>query len=994
MKKLDPYFIFDLNGMLRYFEQFDPVEYRYNLRDTFESCEHFRKMTPHERALLQNKIGAKIAGYEKTYSTAGSMRPDSSEIMQNLKLIYGGDEPINEYVNIYDIVQSKLISGYLKIDGLADLFRPEYFEYEWEQHIMIDYKKHTQSFYRDHFIHQAKDAYECMRLLVKMPGLQDSIIKSFQEDRTVVGEFVRNSVAKEYSVIAGEPDANELYRELYCESFGFSTTPDPGSLTIRHIYKNIIKSAVIMSGLFHDIGYPIEYVLKNRSHLSKFLPSARAFFESPTDFSSIIGNFPGSLLMRLIPREKLESAFNEKLHGTLSALAFLLYFYENGSIHHLRPAKRAAVELAALIMADHTNKFRLLEPENKDYFRMVNYRNPLSFLLRFCDDVQEWGRTYFYLSSSNSTHFCNSCHMPIIRGEYTSLDVKMHRFVCGCKHAGETEDEAASFYFKKLDSGEADEGDTYSGISDIRHRRLNHVQISERIRFLRVVARRESEMKEHDLLPFTQEYEYLDFLPAYEYALIAGNLSEVKTIQSGNDAYIVHVDYSLYKLLQISFVEPGFAKYRADELNKLKKLLCNNKDFPTALIHSVVTTNPVALKVRILERFVANTYARFTIAQKLYRDKSPKKVNGIDTDSPEMFNLLRKDCSDAFSKVQKTSYRNSKAHVIDLHIWMLLFSKERFTVGEVDATKWAAEETAVKALKGHSGTTFTAGKARMQLDSLLKLAADKKKRKDEYSLGLNREGLCIHSAGISNWLFKSFAVENAELPVSKQSVQTKWLCGFIRDVLKEIPPKAPFDQEYITIDKNAVNGFTDELILRCYGDGHKNSEELSKNIKLYFRLLAAAKLFVLAQEICKVKFTDNMKDKDVFNDDMVSQKNPDNTVHPIQQLLDVITTYFLNEEPLIKNFSEGSYKNDCLEVLIKDYLLQESRQFTYYSHALRNSPIPESYFEVYEQTGEVKDAIERYTKPDIYKRALYGDGMHFDPYTDLYAFMRLANAVQ
>ena len=223
----------------------------------------------------------------------------------------------------------------------------------------------------------------------------------------IVASYVRKAAVNEFSAVAGEPDAREIYEKLYDAKFDFSRgfTEDDEPYAYPLIYKNIIKSAIIMSALLHDIGYPIQFANENKEQLSEFLPTAHFFFDPTVHWDNIMGKLSDSLLRKIVPRDRLKNAFDTQLHGTLSALAFLLYFYEDGSIHSLRPAKRAAVELAALVMADHTNRFDILKDKDSDYHRMTTYRNPLSFLLRFSDDIQEWGRMYFSLSSSRLKAF-------------------------------------------------------------------------------------------------------------------------------------------------------------------------------------------------------------------------------------------------------------------------------------------------------------------------------------------------------------------------------------------------------------------------------------------------------------------------------------------------------------------------------------------------------------------------------------------------------------
>ena len=1004
----EPFFTFEMDGMLKYFSRFDPIEYRYNLADTLGKRENdlddiCRGCKIASKHFLEQRrtIHSLIARYEKSRSQMENSDADSSDILKNLLLIYGDKEPIKKYIQVYEIVQRKLISGYLRIEGLANLFHQKYFEFEWEQHTGLNYKSHRQSYYRDHFLHQAKVTYEAMRFLAKMPALQDSIINAFTEDDTVIASYIRKAVTNEYSAVAGEPDAREIYGSLYDAKFDFAKefTETTEPLAYSHIFRNIIKSSMIMAGLFHDIGYPIQYVNDNKEQLTEFIPAAHFFFDPALHLDDILGKLSDSLLRKIVPYEKLKSAFNAQLHGTLSAFAFLLYFYENGAIYSLRPAKRAAVELAALIMADHTNRFDILKDKDADYYRMTSYKNPLSFLMRFCDDIQEWGRTYFYISPHDSMRICRKCGFPIIHCEYIYDDVKMRRHLCDCMKAGRTEDKASEIYHSKLINGELYDGDVYSSIYDVPFRRLNHISVSERVRVFRVATRRDIDQKSY----------YLDFLPGYENDDI-DNRPDIDNI-SGRDAYIVQVDYTLYRLLQIAFVEPEFARYRADELNKLKKLLSYNKYFPTALIYSEITTNPITLKVKILERFITNLHSRYELVLSNILERTDVQPREQDiTIIESLIENLRNRCGNLDEKAEnlfKLSESDAKEMLATVQIEMLLFSKKRFSISEIANTVYAAERNANK----ESSET---GLDMEMLKRLLEFRQSKSIEED--FVGLKRDDFCAAAVAVYNRLRELFEIGN---PIESKLVQVlasrhETILNFCTvEIIRECKNDenavyaqvrevlSGSDAEFLSTVRDVVNdellnvltGKYCEVLLRCMPKTAKkrSQKNIYQNLILYFNLLTASKLFVLAKKVLA---------KEALAKEILHEKKSDDEIADrirasifIKYIHEIVVKHFADED-LIKSYADEYSGDRSLEILIKDFFTQESRHITYYDHALRNLPLPKEYFEIYSQPVEVEKAIQQYTDANNYKRAIYEKNRHFEAHFDLYVFSRMAHAVQ
>lgn len=660
-------FTFDFDEMLRDFARFDAYEYRYAVsrweRAGANSTDAYR-------------LRMFIESWESAYRPMDKIEYGFGNILEELKLIYGDGEPIQKFIHLYDTVSKKVVVQYLGIKSLLPLFNWKYFEYEWEMHLALDYKSRSQSFYRDHFIHQIRVAYEAMRLLYEIPELLNGTLKILTNANNMVGEYTRRYAAKEYLEISENPTSREIFHMLFGENFNVSRMPyNPGlrganEETRKHIYKNIAKSALIIAGLFHDIGYPIHHTVRKMKSLPEFIPTADFFTGLPANFDEILGTLADSLLFRTVGAERLRRLYEAEAHGTASALALLLHFYRSGAIHDLRPAKRAALELAGLIISDHTNPYGLLGDKLGDkpapYHRTVNYRNPLAFLLRFCDDIQEWGRVYFFVDSSEPLRICNHCHMPIV--SYKSYMGTKTEAICGC--ADTKSDGLLEFNNSPV-----------AEIADMSHRNVHHIEVSERVRMYRVPPNTAEENY------FDGRLSMFDFLPTYGHRTFIDDSTNPAPKREPNDYnYLLHIDYDLFKLLQLAIINPSFSKIRAEEINKLKKLLDGNEGFPRITIFSDVVTNPIAIKAKIIERFISNLHSRFVFARGEYlRVVSSNAQDDKEKGSCELLNMMKRCAGNGSLIIKSLSDANIAKDNARLIINMLLFSNKKYSVSEIIA---------------------------------------------------------------------------------------------------------------------------------------------------------------------------------------------------------------------------------------------------------------------------------------------------------------------
>ena len=219
-------------------------------------------------------------------------------------------------------------------------------------------------FYRDHFFHQVKDTY-MMYMLLKDHGFYECVRNILlNEIESKVSRFVCRSLVQQRYY------ESERVRELRTEN------KDP-----EFYIRNLIYMASFMAGLFHDIGYPEAYYMTTSRHIRDYIASIHELNSEKSSMNRIYALLQNSLLFRVEPFEAIESKIKDSRkpdHGALSAIIFLLHFYENGAIYTLSPYKKAAVELAALAIYNHTNKYGIQGEDNYLTYRQCFSLNHIS----------------------------------------------------------------------------------------------------------------------------------------------------------------------------------------------------------------------------------------------------------------------------------------------------------------------------------------------------------------------------------------------------------------------------------------------------------------------------------------------------------------------------------------------------------------------------------------------------------------------------------------
>lgn len=317
----------------------------------------------------------------------------------------------------------------------------------------------------------------------------------------------------------------------------------------------IVRSAAIISALFHDISYPICFFLSMRERVGQYLPSMNSFtHNTEADIDRIVSLLQPSLLFVLVSeseiRSKLAKSQKKYDHGVLSAIALLLSFYESGKIHQLPIDKQISIELAALAIYNHNFSYYVNDINKKEYYRPVFQQNPISYLLKICDDMQEWDRRYFELSEKNSFTYCPICLSPIVKiKEYDDGNKIRESLLCSC----------------------TDKKYTYSQF----------------------------------------------FLSRNMYIVTTCKSIDICQNAKGDFVDLIfRLNYDLLDLLYMSQISTSYSTYRSKELSKLKILLLNQKYYSESgtknkidniYLDYTMSNNPIFLKSKILLSYVLKT---------------------------------------------------------------------------------------------------------------------------------------------------------------------------------------------------------------------------------------------------------------------------------------------------------------------------------------------------------------------------------------------------
>lgn len=567
-------------SMLAYLESFDPIELKYSvLPDRM-----FYGKSDSSKVTIPIEDRDKIIKYENSFRFGSITKQPYSSIKDNLMLVYGDAHLVKDDIKIFHYTEKKIIHQYIAIPQLDKMFDEDYFNFEWDMHIGQNFAEHRNDYQRDHFIHQIRDMYSMLMLLGRhnfyestfniMGDAKSSKISQYTCKK--MNEFLENKGGsyKFLQNLNAEAIAEKSDDDIFWRKCGSILSDDDGnslnnnnkkiskdSYAKSYFLKYAIYGSAILSALFHDMGYPICHFLSMRNRTSAYNPTMYMFTHNATEsFDHIASLLSSSLLFTIILPENIKKSLepdgNKYNHGAYSAIAFLLQFYNSGIIFSLPTEKQCAIELAAVAIYDHTLHYNVDKYEkSNDFYQPIFRQNPIAFLLRLCDDLQEWDRRYFEISGESDIPICSKCFAPSIS------DKKSNKIEYNC---------LCSVVENDLDK---------------KYNSFRYGNFKNRKLYLVTTA---------------------DFMT-----------TEIVNINSTNKkALCFSINYDYYKLLNITRINPTYAKFRLKELNKLKMLIKyqdfkkqSNKDLEFDYIYFdyFMTANPITIKIKILEKFLQSS---------------------------------------------------------------------------------------------------------------------------------------------------------------------------------------------------------------------------------------------------------------------------------------------------------------------------------------------------------------------------------------------------
>lgn len=305
------------------------------------------------------------------------------QIYATRKVIYSEEAVCNELCMMDDILH--IFQKHFCIPGVDRLLVNNYGALENDIFLEYDAKSGTPKKIREHYKHQYRNAYLGSILMLEydfLNAMTECILKS-------------DSVVASYIKAQAEGDKSDIRKILY--------------------------QAYFIAAMFHDIGYPLDFFMRKAEQIHQYAPFYKIISSQiKTEFMEIRAMLAASFLFQVVSEEKIEDKYNRNDHGCMSAISFLLNFYSAGSIYSLDDRERCVVETAALAIYRHTDRL-----ENN---YMIFEEDPLSYMVRLCDDLQEWERFLLVINEKHNYLKCLKC------GSVIKTDGRKYYCYCGEKY--------------------------------------------------------------------------------------------------------------------------------------------------------------------------------------------------------------------------------------------------------------------------------------------------------------------------------------------------------------------------------------------------------------------------------------------------------------------------------------------------------------------------------------------------------------------------------
>lgn len=333
---------------------------------------------------------------------------DVNALLGSKSLLYE-QEDAEKQICLLETMQ-KFLHEYVGIEGLEELFVNNYGTIEnsiFLEHDGSGNPVHT----REHAKHQMKNAFLGSVLLLEWGYLEDMVKNIYQAESMTTKYLVTQAyqALKEERLLdkgAGKPEKE--WKD-----------PENENHLLGKLEAMTYKIFMV-SSMLHDIGYPLEFYLRSAQMLTDYPPYLHILAPAvKTEFAQIKSYLLGSQLFRQIDNQVIREKYLKNNHGVLSAISLLLHFYCSGQIYSLSSEERCIIEMSAIAIFHHTDKFQ-------EGFRMVYLQDPISYMVRLCDDLQEWERFKLLISDKHNYLRCENCGRLIREkgGEYECASCK------------------------------------------------------------------------------------------------------------------------------------------------------------------------------------------------------------------------------------------------------------------------------------------------------------------------------------------------------------------------------------------------------------------------------------------------------------------------------------------------------------------------------------------------------------------------------------------
>lgn len=304
--------------------------------------------------------------------------------------------------------------------------------------------------------------------------------------------------------------------------------------------------------MVHDIGYPLSFLLKSNKNVSRYVPNSISFIKEINNIEYLDSKLKDTLLLKVVGIKEIVKGLEKYDHGVLSAIILLLFYYDNGKIYSLSKTEKAIIELSSLIIYNHTIKYKNQEEKRAeyDYVKNIFVKNPLSYIFRLCDDIQEWDRVYFENTRESNYTICNNCKTPLVR-----------------KHSNCNLKEDSNKELKKIE---------YSCMCNSEN--TYNLRANEYRKTINVICCKEVDINYKEL----------------------NNNSESGIPRNKEIVF----KYDLFSLLEVAKYNVGYADIRAKEIKKIKIALSEQNDLYNTYVDFFMSNNPVELKLEILRRYL------------------------------------------------------------------------------------------------------------------------------------------------------------------------------------------------------------------------------------------------------------------------------------------------------------------------------------------------------------------------------------------------------